>query len=72
MADRALFDFEHLTLARDNTIRAFEGEHIQAGQITPDLQQKGVPIAPAVQTFDPNTKNNTPKTVKIPTINPLI
>lgn len=72
LADRELFDFEHLSLARDDKIRAFEGEHIQAGQITPDLQQKGVPLAPKVQTFNPNTNDDKPKTVKIPTINPLV
>lgn len=72
LADRELFDFEHLALARDDQIRAFEGEQIQAGQITPALQQKGIPIAPAVQTFSPNSKNTKSKTVKIPTINPLI
>ncbi|MCK6052312.1 tRNA 2-thiocytidine(32) synthetase TtcA [Moraxella osloensis] len=53
LADRELFDFENLQLQRDEHIRVFEGENIQAGQIDEQLQQKGVPTAPAVQTFDP-------------------
>lgn len=83
LADRELFDFENLQLQRDEHIRVFEGENIQAGQIDEQLQQKGVPTAPAVQTFDPtksqknkvsqksNTSQNT-ESQKIPTINPLI
>lgn len=53
LADRELFDFENLQLKRDEHIRVFEGENIQAGQIDEQLQQRGVPTAPAVQTFDP-------------------
>lgn len=53
LADRELFDFENLQLKRDEHIRVFEGENIQAGQIDEQLQQKGVPTVPAVQTFDP-------------------
>jgi tRNA 2-thiocytidine biosynthesis protein TtcA len=53
LADRELFDFENLQLKRDEHIRVFEGENIQAGQIDEQLQKKGVPIAPSVQTFDP-------------------
>ena len=53
LADRELFDFENLQLKRDEHIRVFEGENIQAGQIDEQLQQKGVPTAPDVQTFDP-------------------
>ena len=53
LADRELFDFENLQLKRDEHIRVFEGENIQAGQIDEQLQQKGVPTAPEVQTFDP-------------------
>lgn len=64
LADRDLFDFENLRLNRDDNIRAFEGENIQAGMIDEALQQKGVPVKPDVQTFNPNHK--------IPTINPLI
>jgi tRNA 2-thiocytidine biosynthesis protein TtcA len=83
LADRELFDFENLQLKRDEHIRVFEGENIQAGQIDEQLQQKGVPIAPSVQTFDPtksqknkasqisNTSQNT-ESQKIPTINPLV
>ena len=83
LADRELFDFENLQLKRDEHIRVFEGENIQAGQIYEQLQQKGVPTAPAVQSFDPtksqknkvsqksNTSQNT-ESQKIPTINPLI
>lgn len=69
LADRNLFDFENLQLNRDDNIRVFEGENIQSGQISEALQQKGVPVSPEVQTFDP-TKHK--KVDKIPTINPLI
>ena len=83
LADRELFDFENLQLKRDEHIRVFEGENIQAGQIDEQLQQKGVPTAPDVQTFDPNKyqknkasqKSNASQNAesqKIPTINPLI
>ena len=83
LADRELFDFENLQLKRDEHIRVFEGENIQAGQIDEQLQQRGVPTAPAVQTFDPtkSQKNKAPQkskarqnaeSQKIPTINPLI
>lgn len=63
LADRELFDFENLQLKRDEHIRVFEGENIQAGQIDEQLQQKGVPTAPAVQTFDPtkSQKNKAPQ-----------
>ena len=71
LADRDLFDFENLRLNRDDHIRVFEGENIQAGMIDETLQQKGVPLAPAVQTFDA-TKKQPSKSQKIPTINPLI
>ena len=83
LADRELFDFENLQLKRDEHIRVFEGENIQAGQIDEQLQQKGVPTAPDVQTFDPTKyqKTKAPRksnasqnaeSQKIPTINPLI
>lgn len=83
LADRELFDFENLQLKRDEHIRVFEGENIQAGQIDEQLQQKGVPTAPAVQSFDPtksqknkvSQKSNTSQNAesqKIPTINPLV
>ena len=83
LADRELFDFENLQLKRDEHIRVFEGENIQAGQIDEQLQQKGVPTAPAVQSFDPtksqknkasqrsNASQNA-ESQKIPTINPLV
>ncbi|MFW2177849.1 MULTISPECIES: tRNA 2-thiocytidine(32) synthetase TtcA [unclassified Moraxella] len=69
LADRELFDFESLTLNRNDNIRVFEGENIQSGQIDDSLQQKGVPTSPEVQTFDPS---KSVKNAKIPTINPLI
>ena len=83
LADRELFDFENLQLKRDEHIRVFEGENIQAGQIDEQLQQKGVPTAPDVQTFDPTKYQKTKapqksnasqnaESQKIPTINPLI
>ncbi len=72
LADRRLFDFENLRLNRDDTIRVFEGEKIQSGQINEALQQKGVPVTPKVQTFDPANALKTKKAEKIPTINPLI
>lgn len=76
LADRNLFDFEHLTLNRDDNIRVFEGENIQSGQISESLLNKGVPVTPEVQTFDPvkavKPKNVNNKVDKIPTINPLI
>ena len=66
LADRELFDFENLQLKRDEHIRVFEGENIQAGQIDEQLQQKGAPTAPAVQTFDPtkSQKNKAPQKPK--------
>jgi tRNA 2-thiocytidine biosynthesis protein TtcA len=66
LADRELFDFENLQLKRDEHIRVFEGENIQAGQIDEQLQQKGVPTAPAVQTFDftKSQKNKAPQKPK--------
>ena len=58
LADRELFDFENLQLKRDEHIRVFEGKTSKAGQIDEQLQQqKGVPIAPSVQTFDPEKPN---------------
>lgn len=75
LADRKLFDFENLSLNRDDKQSVFEGENIQAGQISESLQQKGVPTAPQVQTFDPNNPEHVKKVAKlnkIPTINPVI
>ena len=86
LADRELFDFEGLTLARDNEERLFEGDNIQAGQ-TDSLAEIGLPVAPQSRTFNPkfadkklthednaNQPANDPsKTLKkIPTINPVI
>lgn len=87
LADRELFDFETLSIERDNNERLFEGDNIQAGQ-TDSLAAIGLPIAPKTQVFNskfvshqnPNqqaeTANNTAKnnrnTQKIPTINPVI
>lgn len=62
LADRELFDFENLALVRDDSIRAFEGDDIQAG-LTDSLSEMGLPVAPAVGVFDPK---------KIPLINPLV
>ena len=71
LADRDLFDFEKLTLNRDDKNSIFSGQHIQSGQISESLQQKGVPVIPEVQTFDPASNSNNANN-KIPTINPLI
>lgn len=66
LADRELFDFNSLTLARDDSESVFMGEKIQSGMITPELEKLGVTANPQVQTFDPKHSQ------KIPTINPLI
>ncbi|MFT5096975.1 MULTISPECIES: tRNA 2-thiocytidine(32) synthetase TtcA [Psychrobacter] len=80
LADRELFDFEHLSLDRDNDERLFEGDNIQAGQ-TDSLADIGLPVAPKTQTFNPKfaSKQQTDKAIessrptqKIPTINPVI
>ena len=83
LADRELFDFETLSLERDDNERLFEGDNIQAGQ-TDSLAEIGLPVAPKTQVFNPNLGNNqnlqaeteTAKnsriTQKIPTINPVI
>ena len=73
LADRELFDFEGLTLDRDDNERLFEGDNIQAGQVE-SLAEIGLPVMPATQIFNPNfadaEKGSTPQ--KIPTINPVI
>nr|WP_201591200.1 tRNA 2-thiocytidine(32) synthetase TtcA [Psychrobacter fozii] len=84
LADRELFDFEGLSLDRDDNERLFEGDNIQVGQ-TDSLAEIGLPISPKTQTFSPKfmsdkqqlpeldkatTDNRT--TQKIPTINPVI
>ena len=81
LADRELFDFETLTLDRDDNERLFEGDNIQAGQAG-SLADIGLPTAPQTQTFnpkfaDPSAQNNSNAddsgaTNKIPTINPMI
>ncbi len=84
LADRELFDFETLTLDRDNDERLFEGDNIQAGQ-TDSLAEIGLPVSPRTQTFNPKfasdksystetdkAAQNERKAQKIPTINPVI
>ncbi|MGE6795150.1 tRNA 2-thiocytidine(32) synthetase TtcA [Psychrobacter okhotskensis] len=84
LADRELFDFEHLSLDRDNDERLFEGDNIQAGQ-TDSLAEIGLPVSPRTQTFNPKFASDKPystetdkaaqnerKAQKIPTINPVI
>ncbi|MDN5732748.1 MAG: tRNA 2-thiocytidine(32) synthetase TtcA [Psychrobacter sp.] len=80
LADRELFDFETLSLDRDNEERLFEGDNIQAGQ-TQSLADIGLPIAPETQTFNPKFASKPPAekptdsrstAQKIPTINPVI
>ena len=74
LADRELFDFEALTLDRDDNERLFEGDNIQAGQVE-SLAEIGLPVMPATQIFNPNFAevekgSRTPQ--KIPTINPVL
>ena len=83
LADRELFDFETLSLERDDNERLFEGDNIQAGQ-TESLAEIGLPVAPKTQVFNPKFANNqnlqaeteaarnSRITQKIPTINPVI
>lgn len=83
LADRELFDFETLSLERDDNERLFEGDNIQAGQ-TESLAEIGLPVAPKTQVFNPKfansqnlqaeteTAKNSRITQKIPTINPVI
>jgi len=83
LADRELFDFETLSLERDDNERLFEGDNIQAGQ-TDSLAEIGLPVAPKTQVFNPKfansqnlqaeteTAKNSRITQKIPTINPVI
>ena len=83
LADRELFDFETLSLERDDNERLFEGDNIQAGQ-TDSLAEIGLPVAPKTQVFNPKfansqnlqaeteTAKNSCITQKIPTINPII
>jgi len=84
LADRELFDFETLSLDRDDNERLFEGDNIQAGQ-TDDLAEMGLPVSPKTQTFNPkfasdksyaltseNAESHERSAKKIPTINPVI
>ena len=87
LADRELFDFERLTLERDEEERLFEGDNIQAGQAE-SLAEIGLPVAPQARTFNPKFDNsrfgdkqiaqqpssdaNKTSNQKIPTIIPII
>ena len=84
LADRELFDFERLSLERDDNERLFEGDNIQAGQ-TESLAEIGLPISPKTQIFNPKSATHdlqaekstkavksSQTTQKIPTINPVI
>ena len=83
LADRELFDFEQLSLDRDDNERLFEGDNIQAGQ-TESLAEIGLPVSPKTQAFNPkfdrkllstesdNSAENKHTNQKIPTINPVI
>ena len=79
LADRELFDFEALSLDRDDNERLFEGDNIQAGQVE-SLAEIGLPVMPATQIFNPqifnpkfaDTEKGSSNLKKIPTINPVI
>lgn len=82
LADRELFDFETLSLERDDSQRWFEGENIQVGQQR-SLDDIGLPTEPKTQDFiakDFDNKNTDSEVTshrnqqgnKIPTINPAI
>lgn len=83
LADRNLFDFEHLTLDRNDDERLFEGDNIQSG-VTDELDKMGLPINPLVQSFNPKFQQKSDnsddaqkadqkdKPYKIPIINPLV
>ncbi|MGO1251453.1 tRNA 2-thiocytidine(32) synthetase TtcA [Psychrobacter sp.] len=62
LADRELFDFEKLSLDRDDQERLFEGDNIQAGQ-TDSLAEIGLPVSPETQTFNPKFADKQPKQV---------
>lgn len=57
LADRELFDFETLSIERDDNERLFEGDNIQAGQ-TDSLAEIGLPVAPKTQVFNPKFASN--------------
>lgn len=83
LADRELFDFERLTLDRNDDERLFEGDNIQSG-VTDELDKMGLPINPLVQSFNPKFQQKSDnsddaqkadqkdKPYKIPIINPLV
>nr|WP_317198785.1 tRNA 2-thiocytidine(32) synthetase TtcA [uncultured Psychrobacter sp.] len=80
LADRELFDFEGLNLARDDNERAFEGQNIQVGQ-SASLKKMNLPVAPSTQDFhskptQSGDSSHLPKhhnaMQKIPTINPIL
>ncbi len=87
LADRELFDFEQLSLNRNDSERLFEGGNIQVGQAD-SLSEMGLPVEPKRQAFDANnagytdvnsassscikTKQAQQTGQKIPTINPVI
>lgn len=78
LADRELFDFETLSLDRDDNERWFEGEHIQVGQ-PHSLGDIGLPTQPRTQAFTAKSphfsEGNTSAVLaenKIPTINPVL
>lgn len=83
LADRNLFDFERLTLDRNDDERLFEGDNIQSG-VTDELDKMGLPINPLVQSFNPKFQQKSDnsddaqkadqkdKPYKIPIINPLV
>lgn len=62
LADRELFDFEKLSLDRDDQERLFEGDNIQAGQ-TDSLAEIGLPVSPETQRFNPKFADKQPKQV---------
>ena len=83
LADRKLFDFETLSLARDGAERLFDGQHIQVG-LADSLTQMTLPTQPKMQKFKrsehdavekiakPSIDNHFATGQKIPTINPII
>ena len=78
LADRELFDFENLSLDRDEDERLFEGDNIQVGQ-SERLAQIGLPTTPQTQDYNPKfaERTNANKAAnsdsqKIPVINPMI
>ena len=78
LADRELFDFENLSLDRNEDERLFEGDNIQVGQ-SERLADIGLPTAPQTQDYNPkfgerlNTETaDTNDRQKIPVINPVI